>query len=38
MLIDKTEQILDFALLVEPGNQDKSQITNYDEVRDEIQA
>ena len=27
---------MDFALQVEPGNQDKSLIENYDEVKDEI--
>lgn len=27
---------MDFALAVEPGHQDKSQIVNYDEIKDEI--
>lgn len=36
-LIDKIPQIIDFALLVEPGHQKKDEITNYDEIRLEIE-
>lgn len=34
-LIDRVEQILDFGLKIEM-NVDKAQVTNYDEVRDQI--
>lgn len=29
---------MDFALTIEPGHQNKSEITNYDEIRYEIEA
>ena len=35
-LIDKVEIIMDFALQVEPGHQNKSEILNYEEVKNEI--
>lgn len=37
-LIDKVPTIMDFALTIEPGHQNKSEITNYDEIRYEIEA
>lgn len=36
MLIDKTEQIIDFALLIEPGGVKKEDVANYEEVKEQI--